>query len=60
MQKVMSTKANGQKIKLMDMEYTLTSTAADMRVNGLPINNMASELSNGLMELNMMANTSRE
>ena len=43
----MSTKVNGLKIKLMDMEYNKIITEVATRVNGKTINNMVTALKNG-------------
>jgi hypothetical protein len=60
MQKVMFMRANGLKIKLMAMGYTLILMVADMKDNGFKINSMDMVSNNGQMVLNMKDNMNRE
>ena len=60
MLKVMFTKENGLKIKLMDTVFIPILMEADMKDNGFKINSMDMELNNGQMVLNMKDNMSRE
>ena len=53
-------RANGLKIKLMAMGYTLILMVADMKDNGFKINSMDMESNNGQMVLNMRDNMNRE
>jgi hypothetical protein len=60
MRRVMFMKENGLTIKQMALVSTLTLMAADMKVNGISINNTALALNNGRMVLNMKAIMSKE
>lgn len=60
MQKEMSMRVNGQKIKQMDSEFILILMEVDMKDTGSKINNMVLVLNNGLMEQNMKAHTNKE
>ena len=53
-------RANGLKIKLMAMVYTLILMVADMKDNGFKINSMDMVSNNGQMVLNMKDNMNRE
>lgn len=53
-------RANGLKIKLMAMGYTLILMVADMKDNGFKINSMDMVSNNGQMVLNMKDNMNRE
>lgn len=57
--RAMCTRESGAMIKPMDTEFILISMAADTRVNGSKISNMASVSNSGLMELSTKDNTSK-
>jgi hypothetical protein len=59
MQREMYTKVNGLRTKQMDMEFILILTEAATKVSGIKTSSTALELSNGLMEPNMKANTNK-
>ena len=56
----MSTKVNGLKIKLMDMEYNKIIMEVATRVNGKTINNMVTALKNGLTAALTKVSTKKE
>jgi hypothetical protein len=60
MLKVMFTKENGQKIKLMDMVFIHILMEADMKANGTKISSTVLELNNGQMVQNTKANMNKE
>ena len=60
MLKVMFTKENGLKIKLMDMVFIHILMEADMKANGTKISSTVLEQNNGLMVQNTKVNMSKE
>ena len=60
MQKVMYTRVNGPKTKLMVMEFTLILMEVGMKVNGFKINSTDMVLNNGQTVQSMKGNMSNE